>query len=337
MHCAGWYTFFMSKLRVGVLRGGPSSEYDVSLITGGAVLNAIDSDRYVPVDLLVDRSGVWHVRGREVTIPQALRNVDVIFNAMHGEYGEDGTIQKVLNTHHMPYTGSGALASAVCMNKLTTKRHVESLAEEIGFKLAPHAIVDADSLYSQDITRTFDQFAPTAVIKPLTCGSSVGVTIAYSFPEFKEGVVKALTHAPKVLIEKYIAGREATAGVLEHFRGQHLYPLLPIEIIPPSKCSFFDYEAKYTSNETQEICPGNFSSGTKRELERFAQAVHERLGLRHYSRSDFIVAPDGIYFLEVNTLPGLTPASLIPKALKAVGCSFQEFISHLIGLALHRR
>lgn len=327
----------MSRPRVGILRGGPSSEYDVSLKTGGAVLQHLDQDRFIPVDLLVDKEGRWHTRGLEMSIPQALRNVDVVFNAMHGEFGEDGAVQKILETHKVPYTGSGPLVSAVCMNKFMTKRHLEPYAEGLGLKLARHHVLDAISLQGHDLVRLFDSFAPSAVVKPLTCGSSVGVTIAYSYFEFKEGVIRALTHAPKVLVEEYITGREATVGVLEGYRGQELYPLLPIEIIPPSEASFFDYEAKYHSTETREICPGNFSSDTKRKLEEFTQQVHRLLHLRHYSRSDYIVAPQGIYFLEVNTLPGLTPASLVPKALKAVGCSFQEFLTHLVGLALQRR
>ena len=325
----------MSRLRVGVLRGGPSSEYEVSLKTGGAVLSAIDTNRYVPTDLLIDREGVWHTRGVPISVSQALKNVDVVFNAMHGEYGEDGTIQKVLNRHQVPYTGSGALASALAMNKFMTKRHLEPYVEELGLKLPRHTVFDAENLHQQDLSKLFDAFAPTAVIKPLSCGSSVGVTLAYSFSEFKEGIVRALGYAPKVLIEEYISGREATAGVLENFRGEKLYALLPIEIIPPPGAGFFNAEVKY-NGETQEICPGRFSSDIKRSLERFAQAVHQHLGLRHYSRSDFIIAPDGIYFLEVNTLPGLTPESLVPKSLKAVGCSFEEFVSHLIGLAVQR-
>ena len=301
------------------------------------MLQNLDTERFIPVDLLVDKEGKWHTRGVEVDIPRALRNVDVVFNAMHGEFGEDGTVQKILQMHKVPYTGSGPLASAVCMNKLMTKRQIEPHANAWGLKLARHSVVEASALAGQDLVRLFDSFAPTAVVKPLSCGSSVGVTIAYSYFEFKEGIIRALTHAPKVLIEEYIAGREATAGVLEGYRGQDYYALLPIEIIPPSKSSFFDYEAKYNSTETQEICPGNFTSDVKRQLEEFTQKVHKLLHLRHYSRSDFVVAPDGIYFLEVNTLPGLTPASLIPKSLQAVGCSFPEFLTHLVGLALERR
>jgi D-alanine-D-alanine ligase len=322
-------------ITVGVLRGGPSSEYEVSLKTGAAVLRNLDTEKYRPLDILIDKEGLWHARGREIAPARILCQLDVVFNAMHGEYGEDGTVQKLLSTFGIPYTGSGALASALCMNKLATKERLRPFAEDVGFKLARHAVLNPSGLY-EDLPAVFDELGGKVVVKPLIGGSSVGVSIADDFSEFKEAIVRALTHAPKVLVEEYISGKEATCGVLEGFRGEELYAMLPIEIVPPSDCRFFDYEAKY-SGRSQEICPGNFSSEEKNKLENLACAVHEVLGLRHYSRSDFILGQDGIYFLEVNTLPGLTEESLVPKALKAVGCEFPAFLDHLISLAALRR
>lgn len=322
------------KLAVGVLRGGPSSEYDVSLKTGGAVLKNLNPDKYQPLDIFIDKEGVWHLKGRAIVPSKALAQVDVVFNALHGEYGEDGTVQKILASHCVPFTGSAALASAICMNKLATKERIAPYVEDWGLKLAPHKVVDPTNLHD-DLPRIFDSFAGGAVIKPLVGGSSVGVSIAWSLPEFKEGIVRALTVAPKAFVERYIPGKEATCGVLEHFRGEPLYSMVPIEIIPPKEAGFFAAHVKYTG-ATQEKCPGNFSKKEKNQLERFAREVHQALGLRHYSRSDFILGPDGIYFLEVNTLPGLTEESLVPKALKAVGCEFPIFLDHLISLALRK-
>lgn len=321
------------KIAVGVLRGGPSSEYDVSLKTGGAVLKNLSHEKYQPIDIFIDKEGVWHLRGKVISPDRALAQVDVIFNALHGEYGEDGTVQKMLAAHCVPFTGSAALASAICMNKLATKERIAPYADDWGLKLAPHRVVDPTVL--QDLSKVFEPFSGGAVIKPLVGGSSVGVSIARSLTEFKEGIVRALTVAPKALVEAYIKGREATCGVLEHFRGEPVYSMLPIEIIPPAECNFFDYEAKY-GGKSQELCPGNFSKVEKRRIEQFARNIHEALGLRHYSRSDFILGSDGIYFLEVNTLPGLTEESLVPKALKAVGCEFPTFLDHLISLALRK-
>ena len=136
------------------------------------------------------------------------------------------------------------------------------------------------------------------------------------------------------MVEENIKGREATCGVVDKFRGNDFYSLLPIEIIKPEKSDFFDYEAKYCGG-SQEICPGNFSRDEKEAIQELAVAAHKVLGLRHYSRSDFIISPGrGIYILEVNTLPGLTAESLLPKSLQAVGCSLPDFLDHLITLAL---
>ena len=172
------------------------------------------------------------------------------------------------------------------------------------------------------------------VVKPRSLGSSVGVSIVRSFSELISAVEKVFEKSDATLIEEYIQGKEATCGVIDGFRGSEFYTLPPIEIIPPADRKFFDYEAKY-GGASSEICPGNFSGGEKEELSRLASYVHRTLGLRHYSRSDFIVHPRrGIYFLEVNTLPGLTSESLVPKALLAVGASGEQFLDHILSLVL---
>ena len=138
-----------------------------------------------------------------------------------------------------------------------------------------------------------------------------------------------------MIVEECIKGREATCGVIDNFRDTKHYSLLPIEIIKPRNRDFFDYQCKYDGT-TQEICPGNFSQKEKQALQNLSVKIHKALGLRHYSRSDFIVSPGGIYALEVNTLPGLTSESLFPKAMAAVGCDYLGFLDHLLNLALRR-
>ena len=138
--------------------------------------------------------------------------------------------------------------------------------------------------------------------------------------------------APKVLVEEYIKGREATVGVIDDFRGEKTYALMPVEIIPPPEHSFFNYEAKYGGKSIERV-PGNFTQEEKNELTNTARAVHEGLGLSHYSRSDFILSPRGLYFLEVNTLPGLTDESLLPKAVAAIGSRLPDFLEHVLDLA----
>ena len=187
------------------------------------------------------------------------------------------------------------------------------------------------------IIEVWKTFIQPSVVKPMALGSSVGVGIARDFQTFRALILAALEKSDAALVEEYIKGREATCGVVENFRGEEIYQLLPVEIIPPTDKEFFDYQAKY-SGISREICPGNFSSAEKAVIQQAAALVHQTLGLGHYSRSDFIISPKrGIYFLEVNTLPGLTNESLLPKSLAAVGCSLSDFLEHLLTLALNRK
>jgi len=156
---------------------------------------------------------------------------------------------------------------------------------------------------------------------------------ADSYDTLLTGIENALQQSDTVLVEEYIQGREATCGVIDGFRGQKTYALPPVEIIPPAHKDFFDYDAKY-SGGSQKICPGRFSRSEKHELQEIAKHIHEHLGLRHYSRADFILSPKrGMYLLEVNTLPELTAESSIQKSLTAVGAPFSQFLEHIIDLA----
>lgn len=317
------------KTVVGVLRGGPSREYEVSLKTGASVLKSLHPERYQPRDIFIDREGAWHLHGAPVLPEKALRGVDVVFNAMHGEYGEDGAVQRILDALNMPYTGSGAHASALAFDKHKTKAAVKKL----GVK-TPRALVfdekpsDTEAL-AFEIFRTFPH---PAIVKPAVGGSSVGTTLAENYHSLAWGLDRAFEVAPKVLVEEYIKGREATVGVIDDFRNEKAYALMPVEIVPPPEHAFFNYEAKYGGKSTERV-PGNFTHAQKEELARLAKTVHEGLGLAHYSRSDFIISPRGTYFLEVNTLPGLTEESLLPKAVVAVGSNLEAFLDHILELA----
>jgi len=326
----------MSKLRVGVLRGGPSSEYEISLKTGGHVLQNLSHDLYAPQDIYISRSGVWHKRGFETTPGKVLKNVDVVFNALHGEYGEDGEVQQILDTYQVPYTGSRSLASSLAMNKAKAK----DIVSQAGIRTPLHVVVNQSPDIEAVVTGIFRTFPQPAVVKPLRRGSSIGVTFAGSYQELVHAVTEALETSQSVLIEEFIKGKEITSGVVHRFRGEDMYSLLPIEIVLPKGKTCFDYSAKYNKENdggTELHCPCNLSEKEKLEVKEATRAVHEVLGLRHYSRSDFILTPQGVYFLEVNTLPGLTEHSLVPRALKEAGCNFSEFVEHLINLAVERK
>ena len=316
---------------VGVLRGGPSREHDVSLKSGAAILANLPEERYMVRDIYIDREGQWHDRGRQTPPERILRQTDVVLIGLHGEYGEDGEVQKLLERFGVPYAGADSFGSYLAMHKIMSKAR----AQEVGLLTPEYKYLEKkeDAIETaKEIIRTFHQ---PVVVKPVGWGSSVGVSIVGGYAPILSAIEKLFDDgAPSVIVEEYIRGQEATAGVVEGLRGESLYALPVIEIIPPTG-DFFSYGAKY-SGETREVCPGNFSRVVKEELQRVTKVIHRALGLRHYSRSDFIVAPKGIYYLETNTLPGLTTESLMPKSLTSVGVTLREFLTHLVNLALSR-
>lgn len=319
----------MNGTVVGVLRGGPSREHDVSLLSGHAVVANLPRERYTVRDIYIDKQGQWHDRGKVSTPADILRTVDVAVNALHGEYGEDGEVQKILERLGVPYTGSDSLGSYLAMHKVIAKER----AREAGIKTPKYRFIESGadaSAAAYDIIRTFQQ---PVVVKPVRWGSSVGVSIVGGYAPVLRAIESLLAEADSVLVEEMIRGTEATAGVVEGLRGERLYSLPSIEIVPPPN-DFFSYESKY-NGKSDEICPGRFSRAISDELAQSARTMHEALGLRHYSRSDFIISPSGVYYLETNTLPGLTKESLFPKSLAAVGVGFPDFLSHLIDLAVH--
>jgi len=319
------------KIKVAVLRGGPSSEYDVSLKTGAGVLANL-GEKYEALDILIDKKGVWHFKGLPIKSEHLDKMADVAFIAMHGEYGEDGTVQRLLEHLGVPFTGSGALSSAIGMNKVLAKNHFVNA----GIKTPIHTVVSRDRyIPGQTAIEIYRTFPQPSVLKPVSGGSSVATSIAKTVDEIEEALRKGFEVSDEVLVEEFIKGKEATCGVLEYFRNEDLYAMLPIEIVPKSQ-TFFDYEAKYSSeNGALEICPGNFTKEESVEIQKLAKLAHQSINAKHYSRTDFIIHPKrGIYCLEINTLPGLTAQSLIPKAITAVGSSYAELLDHLITLAL---
>jgi len=293
---------------VAVLRGGPSNEYSVSLKTGAAVLDALDKEKYEPRDIFIDRNGQWHMHGIGVPPEKALFGTDVVFNALHGHYGEDGQVQRLLEQLGVPYTGSSAVASAVSFNKQQTKY----LAQNLGVKVA-HGIMVENTGDIETLAHTlFRTFPHPAIIKPVTGGFSQGTTIAENFNQLQYALAKAFDFAPQALVEEYIKGRDATVGVIQNFRNESAYALLP------------------APNEI-------LSQKEKNSLIAIAKKIHEGLGLSHYSESDFVVSKRGIYFLEVNTLPNLAKESLFHKSINAVGSSFSHFLDHVIGLARNKK
>lgn len=316
---------------VGILRGGPSREHEVSLATGAAMLGALPPERFTARDIYIDRAGVWHDRGRAAAPERVLRQLDLALVALHGEYGEDGEVQKLLERFGVPYAGADSFASFRAMHKVFAKE----AAREAGILTPEYRFIQENSNIEEaalDITRSFHQ---PVVVKPVGWGSSIGISVVGGYAPVRAAVAKLFSDgAAGVVVEELMRGREATVGVVEGLRGEALYALPAVEIVSPDG-DFYSYDAKY-SGATRHECPGRFSRVETEELARAARLMHRVLGLRHYSRSNFIVSPKGIYYLETNTLPGLTKESNLPIALAAVGVPLSDFLSHLVNLALAR-
>jgi len=318
---------------VGVLRGGPSSEYDVSLKTGATALKNLP-EHYAPADIFIDRHGQWHVGGLEKTPEQALEGIDVVLNALHGHYGEDGKVQQALDEFAMPYTGSGALASALSMNKALTKKAYASH----GIK-TPYYTVLRKEKYEPSVARDiFMSFPQPSVIKPANGGSSLGVTVAHTIDDIAEALNNAFLYSDVVIVEEFISGKEATCGVINNFRDQDMYALMPTEIVDKTNNDIWGYESRYDSTLHDMHTPGSFATEEKEYLQELAKVAHDILGLEHYSRTDFVVHPRrGVYALETNTLPKLTDTSPFPHAIEASGSDLPEFFDHILQLALYGR
>lgn len=320
----------MLATRVAVVRGGPSSEYEVSMSTGTGVIDALKKLGYNVSDITVSKKGEWLVNGMVKKPEVALMTTDVVFIAMHGAYGEDGTIQKICERLHIPFTGSNSFPSSIAFNKDNTKRALlpHNINTPKHVKITKKMIDDVDSL-------TYlikNSFGPEYVLKPTSSGSSHGIMMVDNSSALSNAIAQMSETEAEFMIEERIRGREATCAILEDFREQALYVLPAIEIIPPITHDFFAADVKY-SGETTELVPGRFSFSEKVAIADAASLVHTALGLTQYSRSDFMIRDGEVFFLEVNTLPGLTPNSLFPKAAEAVGLSFTGLIDHLVRTA----
>jgi D-alanine-D-alanine ligase len=321
-----------NKIRVAVLMGGPSSEHEVSLATAKNVIAALPKSKYQIKPILIDKKGQWVFKHYKKDPRRALKNVDVVFNALHGEYGEDGELQSILEKLKIKFTGSDQFASALAMDKLTSRKIFELADIKI-----PKAVAVRRAYYlgHQWVLNNIKKaFHFPVVVKPAKRGSSVGVSIVNESSELREAFHKAFESDDTVLVEEYIKGDELTCGVLE-YDGKNI--ALPPTLIRPKKSHFFDYKAKYKAGWTEEVTPAPLPLKMTQKVQETAIKCHEVLGCRHYSRTDMILVGDRIYVLELNTLPGMTKTSLIPQQAKAHGIEFRELLEHLLNLALEAK
>ena len=307
----------MDKLTVALLSGGRSAEREVSLKSGEQVYQALEKGKY-------------HIRRYDprddlARLMAEAEEIDVALIILHGRYGEDGTIQGLLELLDIPYHGSGVLGSATGINKIQSKR----LYEYAGLPVSPYLILDRSDPDAQNKVR--DALGFPVVVKPEHEGSSIGLSIVDDAGHFQAALDLAGQYDRLVLLEKYIAGTEITGAVLGNLNPE---PLPLVEIIPGDQYGFFDYEAKYKPGATEEICPARLNEELTKKAQDYAVRAHQALRCRGYSRTDMIVSDNEAYVLETNTIPGMTATSLYPQAAAAAGISFSELLDRLIELAL---
>lgn len=343
--------------RVAILMGGISPEHPVSLASGCGVFANIDRTRYEPFPVLISRAGVWIWPGGPAAFPETLTvaeaeawidnppegwvkaalgnmlripQAEVFFIALHGVGGEDGTLQEYLEAMGQPFTGSGAAASRAAMDKIRSKE----LYRAHGIPTAPWLVLPHGTSGTAAADRVERELGLPAVVKHPTGGSSIGVAVVKTRGELEKALAEIGAEAPELLVEAFVAGREATCGVLEGAR-----VALPPTEIRPKRDGFFSFEEKYTQNGADEITPAEFPPEVNDAIRRFAAKAHAALGLSVYSRTDFIWTgghPEngGLFALETNNLPGMTPKSILPQQAAAIGMTYTELVTHVIERSL---
>lgn len=291
--------------------GGLSSEREISLKSGKAVAEALRRKGHEVVELDVSREVVSQLKSAKV---------EAAYLALHGKYGEDGTIQGILEWLQIPYTGSSVLASAICYDKVATK---EFLAHS-GIQTPEYQIYRKTDSAGEWIKNCSLEFP--LIVKPAREGSTIGIARAFNKDELKVALNEALRFDSLILVERYIQGREITVGV---YQGKAL-PI--VEVIP--KSGFYDYESKYTQGKTEYIVPASFSKEETERIQKQSEKIYVSLQCEGGVRVDYMVSnTKEFYFLEVNTIPGMTETSLLPKAAKAVGISFDDLCDSILRAA----
>ncbi|HEX3697450.1 MAG TPA: D-alanine--D-alanine ligase [Polyangia bacterium] len=294
--------------KIGVLLGGLSGERDVSIRSGEAIVAALQERGHDAVPVFVDR---------DIDLVLRQMRIDVAFVALHGRYGEDGCIQGLLEVLGIPYTGSGVLASALAMNKAKTKE----ILRLHNLPTAPGYVIAADS--GEDLIESHGSFGFPVVVKPSGEGSSLGVQVARDELELEAGVEEAMRFDDDVLIERFVEGKEISVGVLE---GKALGA---VEIVP--RRGFYDFQNKYTAGRSDYYFPARLSPERYRSVLRLGTLACEALGCEGAARVDLIVSDRGNeIILEVNTLPGMTPTSLLPKIAHGAGLSFEDLVEEIL-------
>ena len=307
-----------NNIKIKVLLGGISSERDVSIHTGLGIIGALE-DKYdiEPIYLESDIS----------SMPNQLYDADIVFNALHGGIGENGDLQSFLDLYNIKYTGSGPKASKIAMDKNLTKIIATSNSIPTPNWIILKTAIDGEVILNRENSKKFKY---PCVVKPNNDGSTMGLSIVTSEKNLQDGISIAGEYSDEIMVEEYIPGREITVGILG------FKPLLIVEIIPNH--GLYDYNCKYTKGMSKYICPAEIPSDLTQRIQEDALKLYNLLGCRHYARVDFrLNNKNEYYLLEINTLPGMTDTSLLPKASKIAGLSYSQLIETIIKIAMEKQ
>jgi len=352
----------VSRTRLAVIFGGRSTEHSISCISAGSVLRAVDRARYEVVAIGIAPDGRWVLAGDDPSaleahgrtlpsvdastgasvaiagdpsvkgllvlepgdVPRALTSVDVVFPLLHGPYGEDGTIQGLLELAGVPYVGSGVLASALCMDKEFMK---VTLAAR-GLPVGPYAAVRR----GDDVAAAVESLAYPLFVKPARGGSSLGISKVTSVSDLDAALETAWANDPKAIVEQGVAGREIECAVLQGARGAEPETSLPAEVRVSGE--WYDFDAKYLDEGTEFDIPANLPDEVTAEVRALAAKAFTACGCAGLARVDFFVTDDGVVVNEVNTMPGFTPQSMYPRMWEATGVPYGALVDRLVTLAL---
>jgi D-alanine-D-alanine ligase len=301
-------------LKIAVILGGDSSEKDISILSGLSVIEAL-SPFY--------ETEIIHIGADISVLPEKLLEADIVFNALHGGTGENGDMQSFLDLHHIPYCGSNAKASKVAMDKHLSKM----IAKTESVPTPEWILIKSDNNSTQLISQNSIKFEFPYIVKPADEGSTVGLSLIHDESEIKDAINLAGKYSKSILIEAYIPGRELTVGIL----GVKALPI--VEIISDNE--LYDYDCKYTKGKSQYKVPAELPEKVTRKIQDDALKIYNAIGCRHYGRVDFRLNENNEhYFLEINTLPGMTSTSLLPMAAQEAGLDFPELADTIIKIAM---
>jgi D-alanine-D-alanine ligase len=354
----------MARLKVGLIFGGQSGEHEVSLKSAKVVWDNLDKNKYAVIPIAITKKGKWLVGSKggeymELNLPRAGQaggvsaeqpqglvsdkeneltdflesdvedqKIDLFLPIGHGAYIEDGKLQGMLEILGLPYVFSGTFSSALAMNKAKTKL----VAKGAGLKIAKDIKINKNQKINPE--KIIAKLNLPVVVKPSESGSSVGINICQNQEKLESAINEAFMHSPEVMLEQFIKGRELTVAVL----GNKNPKALPVIEIIPKVAGFFSYEAKYQPGGSDEICPAEIPEEIRKKVQKYAVKIFKALNCQDLARADFIWSENDskLYFLEINTIPGMTATSLAPKAAKAAGLEFPNFLDKLIDLAIKR-